>query len=169
VTSALVPTRSTAPPAAHLVSGRLMGVVQNTGRPTVASNGPPDVGASRCSHHARAIEHLDDQDFRTSGVNDSDDRGKRWLSHIRDQRLDPQWAGPPRLVPGPGTADRPVILDAYQEHSVGLAGLLPTRGAAGYRPAENSLRELMKTTCLRSSGSLALSSSPGSDPAMLPA
>lgn len=40
---------------------------------------------------------------------------------------------------------------------------------ADYRPAESSLRELMKTTCLRSSGSLALSSSPGSDPAMLSA
>ena len=99
-----------------------MGVVRHTGRPTVASNGPPDVGASRCSHHARVIEHLDDQDFRTSGLNDSDDRGKRWLSHVRDQCLDPQWVGPPRLVPGPGTADRPVILDAYQEHSVGPAG-----------------------------------------------
>lgn len=43
------------------------------------------------------------------------------------------------------------------------------RGAVGYCLAGNSLRELMKTTCLRSSGSLALLLSPGCDPAMLSA
>ena len=88
----------------------------------VASDGPPDVGAFRRSHHARAIRHLHDQDFRTFDLNDPGDFGKRRLSHVRDQRLDCQRVGPPRLVPGPGAADRPVILDAHEEHSAGPVG-----------------------------------------------
>ena len=52
----------------------------------------------------------------------SGDFGKRRLSHVRDQRLDCQRVGPPRLVPGPGAADRPVILDAHEEHSAGPVG-----------------------------------------------
>ena len=37
-------------------------------------------------------------------------------------RLDPQRVGPLRLVPGLGAADRPVILDAHEEHSAGPVG-----------------------------------------------
>ncbi|HEX6523202.1 MAG TPA: hypothetical protein VF070_24870 [Streptosporangiaceae bacterium] len=104
------------------MSEHLVGVVRNTGRPAIASDGPPDVRTPRRSHHARAIRHLHDQDFCILDPDDPRDHGKRRLCHVRDQRLDPQRIGASRLVPGPGAADHPVILDAYQKHTAGPVG-----------------------------------------------
>ena len=97
-------------------------MVRDAGRPAVAGDCPADVSASSRSHDARAIWHLNYQDVRVVDANDAHCRGKRRLSQVRDHCLDPQRVGPARLVPGPGTGDRRVVLDSDEEHAAAAVG-----------------------------------------------